>query len=215
MRALGMSALGFALTAGVFVIGSAQAQLLEPASAPTLQAEKPMDQVFGKIQQPFPRSYMSNETAPSIDKLHPNFRTDPKLVGGFELTPNLGIEAGFSNLYSQGFHYMDERHADERGGALGNHGIASHLAAKVTVPVDDRLSAYGKLGVAYSVRESAGQDKTLRDIDVGPYAGVGAKYKLTDKASLSGEYQFQGDTGKKWSNDTNANGFGAKLKLGF
>jgi len=196
-------------------MGSAWAQLLEQPSAPTLQAETPAAQAFGKIQQPFPRSYMSNETAPAIDNLHPNFRTDPKLVGGFELTPNLGIEAGFSNLYSQGFHYVDARHAYERAGALGNHGFASHLAAKVSVPVDDRLTAYGAAGVAYSLRESAAKDKTLRDIDVGPYAGVGAKYKLTDKASLSGEYQLQGDTGKKWSNDTNANGFSAKLKLGF
>jgi opacity protein-like surface antigen len=210
-----MRAFCFALAAGGIVIGSAQAQLLAPASAPTLQAQQPAAQAFGKIQQAFPRSYMSNDTAPAVDNLHPNFRTDPKLVGGFELTPNLGIEAGLSNLYSRGFHYVDERHADEIKGAFGNHGIASYLAAKVSVPVDDRLSAYGKLGIAYSVRESAGADKTLRDVDVGPYAGVGAKYKLTDKASLSGEYQFQGDTGKKWSNDTNANGFGAKLKLGF
>lgn len=212
---MGSRAVGFALASGLCILGSARAQLLEPSSPPTLKAETPPSQVFGKVQQPFPRTYLNNDTAPLVNNLHPNFRTDPKLVGGIDLTPNLGIETGFSNLFSQGFHYMDERRNDERNGALGNDGFASYLAAKVTVPVGERFSAYGKVGLAYSLRESTVDAATQRDIDVGPYASVGAKYKLNDKASLVGEYQKQGDTGQKWQNSTNANGISAKLKLGF
>ena len=144
----------FALASGLCALGSAQAQLLDPSTPPTLKAETPPSQAFGKVLQPFPRTYLNNDTAPLVNNLHPNFRTDPKLVGGIDLTPNLGIEAGLSNLFSQGFHYMDERRGDERAGALGNNGFASYLAAKINVPVGERFSAYGKVGLAYSMRES-------------------------------------------------------------
>jgi len=209
-----MKPIRFACAAGLFVLGGAQAQMPDQAAAPTLQAEKPAA-TFGNALQPFPRAYLNDENAPAVGKLHPNFRTDPKLVGGIDLTPNLGIEAGFSNLFSRGFHYMDEAHGDERAGSLGNRGFASYLAAKITVPVDERFSAYGKLGMAYSVRESTEKAVTSRDIDVGPYASVGARYKLSDKAALIGEYQMQGDAADKWKNGTNATGISAKLKIGF
>jgi hypothetical protein len=201
--------------AGLAVVNSAQAQMLEQPSSPTLQAQTPAAQVFGKLVQPGARAYLRNETANDPDGLHPDYRTDAKLIGGIDLTPNLGIEAGLSNLYSRGFHYVLEGDAAGRAGAMGSNGVASYLAAKATAPVGERFSAYGKLGIASSMRNASEKGQTLTDIDAGPYAAVGAHYKLSEKASLSTEYQRQGDTGKKWGNDTNANGVSAKLKLGF
>jgi hypothetical protein len=40
-------------------------------------------------------------------------------------------------------------------GALGVKGFHSYLAGKLTVPVNDSFSAYGKLGIAYSERKGA------------------------------------------------------------
>jgi hypothetical protein len=206
-----MKACGFVVAAGFFLAGAAQAQLLNvpPSSfqAHTLTLSK---------TQPFPLPYI-NSDVPVLQSnpLH-TYRSDPKLVLGFDLTPNLGLEAGFANLYSRGFHYVDmEGRPDEREGVLGNHGFTSYLAAKLEAPVGERLSAYGKLGVAYSERETRdAAAMPLKEGDAGLYANMGARYKLTEKATVSGEYQRAGDS-KKWGGDTNANGVGAKLHLGF
>jgi hypothetical protein len=59
-----------------------------------------------------------------------------------------------------GFHRIDERDARDTNGALGINGVNTHAAVKYTLPVTDRLTAYGKLGVAYS--EMGGRRKTGR-----------------------------------------------------
>ena len=210
MKAFAVAAVA-AVVAGIVLAGAAHAQLLNvpPSSfqAHTLTLSR---------TQPFPLPYINSEVPVlQSNPLH-TYRSDPKLVLGFDLTPNLGFEAGFANLYSRGFHYVDmEGRPDEREGVLGNHGFTSYLAAKLEVPVGERLSAYGKLGVAYSERDTRdAAARPLKEGDAGPYANVGARYKLTQRATVSGEYQRAGDT-KKWGGDTNANGIGAKLHLGF
>jgi hypothetical protein len=204
-----MKAFGFAVAAGMLVAGGAQAQLLNlpPSEAPALTLSR---------TQPFPLPYITSETPLAPNNPLYTYRSDPQLLAGLDLTRNLGIEAGFGNLFSRGFHYVDlEGRPDEREGVLGNHGFTSYLAARLRVPLSDRLSAYGKLGIAYSERAMYDrQAKPVKDVDAGTYANVGARYKLTEKASFSGEYQRAGDT-KKWGGATNANGLGTKLHLGF
>lgn len=197
--------------------GSAQAQLVEPAGAPQLQRQaRPQDQDFAKSFEPLTRPYVTNETEGPNDKLFGDYRTDPKLRAGFDLNPNFAIETGYQNLYSRGFHYVDPGRAADRAGALGTKGSASYLAGKLTVPVDGRFSAYGKLGIAYSERKiHDSQVSSARDVDVGSYANVGARYKLNDKASINAQYERYGDSAKKFGSDTNAGGVSAKLKVGF
>lgn len=203
----------FAMAAGIVMVSSAQAQLLNlpAAPAPALTLSR---------TQPFPVSYMVNEEPVAMPAgqrpLFKTFRADPKLVAGFDITPYLGLEAGYANLFSRSYHFIDEdaRH-EERDGAMGQGGFTSYLATKVTVPIDKRLSTYGKFGIAYSERNMRdAKAASVTEADAGLYANVGARYKLSDKASVVGEYQRAGDT-KKWGNSSNANGFGAKLKLGF
>jgi opacity protein-like surface antigen len=73
------------------------------------------------------------------------------------------------------------------------------------------------VGVAYS--ERVAHDKTLRatasDSDVGAYAGMGARYKLTEKASVSAQYEQYGNSAKKWGSETNNSGLSAKFRMGF
>ncbi len=205
----------FAVAAGVIMVGGAQAQLLNlppsEARAPALTLSR---------TQPFPVSYLVNEEAVDMQAgqrpLFKTFRADPKLVAGFDITPYLGLEAGYANLFSRSYHFIDEeaRH-EERDGAMGQGGFTGYLATRVTLPIDQRLSTYGKFGIAYSERDTRdAKAASVTDADAGLYANVGARYKLSDKASVVGEYQRAGDT-RKWGNSSNANGFGAKLKLGF
>lgn len=204
----------FAVAAGVAIAGSAHAQLLNlppPEARPALSLSR---------TQPFPVSYLVNEEPVGMQAgqrpLFKTFRADPKLVAAFDITPYLGLEAGYANLFSRSYHFIDEeaRH-EERDGAMGPGGFTSYLATRVTVPVAERLSAYGKVGIAYSERDARDlKGRSITDADAGTYTNVGARYQLSERATLSGEYQRAGDT-KKWGNSSNANGFGAKLKLGF
>jgi hypothetical protein len=203
------------LAAAGLAAAGAQAQLVEPASGTPLQ-HQPQPQAFTRSFQPQPRSYVANEAEAPDPKLFPDYRTDPKLRFGFNLNPYFAIETGYQNLYSRGFHYAEPGRPEERAGALGNHGSASYVAGKLTVPVNEQFTAYGKLGVADSertVRDS--RTTSLVEGDIGPYAHVGAKYKLNDKASISAQYEKFGDSAKKFGNDSNASGVSAKLKIGF
>lgn len=201
----------------MFAVGGVEAQLLDQPTPPQLQ-KAGLSPPFAGSFQPFPRPYVTVENGSTsiYDTIFDSYRTDPKFLAGVQLRPNLAIEAGYGNLLHRGFHFVDYGRAAERAGALGTTGSTSHVAAKLTVPVDDRLSAYGKLGLAYSQRNSHDEAGiSTKDIDVGPYANIGAKYKLNEKASISGEVTRAGDTSSKFGNASNATGVSAKLKLGF
>jgi opacity protein-like surface antigen len=216
-----MKTIGFALAAGLLAAGGVHAQLLDEAPV-TLSARPAPSQPFARVQ-PVPRTYIENTAeAPSAvinaDKsAFGVYVADPKLVAGFNLNPNVAIETGYANLYTRGVHFADYARPDEVNGALGVKGFNSYLAARINVPVGDRLSAYGKLGVAYS--ERVAHDKTLRttgsEVDVGAFTGVGARYKLSEKASVSAGYEQYGNSAKKWGSETNNSGLNATFKMGF
>jgi hypothetical protein len=50
---------------------------------------------------------------------------------------------------------------------------------------------------------------------VGAYAGMGARYKLNEKATVSAQYEQYGNSAKKWGSETNNSGLSAKFKMGF
>ena len=217
-----MTTTHLALAAALLVAGGAQAQLLDNAAAPKdLSATKVLSPPFPKIQ-PVPRTYMGNAAETGGLRFQDKsafgvYVSDPKLFAGVNLAPNVAIEAGYANLYTRGFHFADYARPDEVNGALGTKGANSYLAARLDVPVDDQLSAYGKLGVAVS--ERVAHDKTLRntvsDTDVGPYVGMGARYKVNEKASVTAGYEQYGNSAKKWGSETNNSGVQAKFKMGF
>jgi opacity protein-like surface antigen len=217
-----MKTLNAALAAGLLAAGAAQAQLLDDAPPPATLAPAPApSRPFAPVR-PVPRTYMGNAAEP-VGSRQPDKSTlgvyvaDPKLFGGINLSPHVALEAGYANLYTRGYHFADYARPDDVNGALGTRGSNSYLAARINAPVSDRFSAYGKLGVAYS--ERVAHDKTLRatasDTDVGAYAGMGARYKLNEKAAVSAQYEQYGNSAKKWGSETNNSGLSAKLKMGF
>ena len=117
------------------------------------------------------------------------YKGSGKIFGGFDVNPILGVEAG----------YTDIRKADHRytiganSGTATTEGSRSYLAAKGTMPVNDALSVYGKLGVGYSktkfrATSLASQD----DSDTEVYAGLGTQYKVSDRMALTLEYERYG-----------------------
>lgn len=232
-----MNAKGFVFAAVLLAIGSAQAQLAD-LPPPRLAAE-PAGR-FGPLAAGFKRYsplYGGNEAANPNDRLFKaqGFRTDPRLVLGYAFNEYLAVETGYSHLRDQGFHkanLYDPREAaiDAAVGAgvLGAKSYTTYLAAKITVPVNDRLTAYGKLGVAQSVVTKDGfvtPEMAQAHADgkstgfgsqtgTGAYGALGAKYKLNDKATLKGEVIMNGSADKFRSN-SNATGVRGSVGFGF
>jgi len=216
-----MNTIHIALAAGLLLTGAAHAQLLDNAATKDLAATHVPPPSFARIQ-PVPRTYMGNAAETGGLRYQDKsafgvYVSDPKLFAGVNLAPNVAIEAGYANLYTRGFHFADYARPDEVNGALGTKGSNSYLAARLDVPVNDELSAYGKLGVAVSDRVA--HDKSLRstasDTDVGAYVGMGARYRLNEKATVTAGYEQYGNSAKKWGSETNNSGLQARFKMGF
>lgn len=218
-----------ALAAALLLAGSAQAQVLENAPGTFSKPRQSATQaLFDKAYQVYPRAYGGNEAASPNDKaFQERFRRDPRLLGGYQLTSNLAIEAGYVYLLDRGFHRVDPFEPDNALGSLSTSNFSSHVALKYSLPLTDRLTAYGKVGVAHSVMTPApnkvaldgeyvpGKPVRKQEVDRGRYLGVGAEYKLGKNASIDAQYGSHGDTAEKWGRATNATGAKANLKIGF
>jgi hypothetical protein len=202
--------------AALFATGGAQAQLINPAPPSRPQAQPSLEaRAFAKIHVPYERAYLRDEGAHPFTTLFDGYRTDPRLVGGINLNRHLALEAGYRERKDRGFHVIDLSDPLDTAGALGTQGFHSYLAVKSTLPVTDRLSAYGALGPAYSERRGTDAKSKNENVDVGAYSKLGAQYRLNEKSALSVEGQNFGNSAQKWGKDTNGSGVNARLKLGF
>jgi opacity protein-like surface antigen len=205
----------------------ARAQLAEAPAAPVLETEAGR---FGPLAAGFKRYsplYGGNETANPNDRVFQGFRTDPRLVLGYALNDYLSVETGYSHLADKGFHKIEPGPVESAvaAGALGARSNTTYVAARVTLPVTERLSAYGKFGVAHSVVKNDGllapqrvrsrtSGEFLGESGTGPYTAVGAEYKLGGRAKLSGEAVLNGSAGK-FGKASNASGIKASVGVGF
>ena len=118
------------------------------------------------------------------------YKANAKVFGGVDITPMFGIEAG----------YTDIRKADHTFTVAGVPGSAttdgrrSYLAGKATMPVNDKFSVYGKLGVGYSkVNVSSATPLVSRsDSDTEAYGAIGGQYNINEKVALLAEYERYG-----------------------
>lgn len=117
------------------------------------------------------------------------WKASAKVFGGYEFTQNLGVEVGYTNLRSSDFSYT----RNGKGVNGYSDGYGAYVAGKYNMPLNDQVSAYGKLGVAYSKRKVEANDGLhSKDNDTGAYAALGVEYKLNQKVSFIGEYERYG-----------------------
>ena len=224
-----MKANSIVFGAVIVAAGGAQAQLSKDAAAapaPVLEADAGR---FGPLAAGFKRYsplYGGNETANPNDRVFQGFRTDPRLVIGYAFNDYLSLEGGYSHLRDKGFHKIEPSALESAvgAGALGVRSHTTNVAARVTVPLSERMSAYAKFGIAYSevkndallapeqVRSPTGE--FVGASDTGAYGAVGATYKLGDKATLNGEAQLN-SSAAKFGKATNASGLKGSLRIGF
>ena len=226
-----------ACAAALLLTASAHAQVVGQAAPGTYASpgQSAAQASFDKAYRPYPRAYGGNQAAGLNDKaFQERFKTDPRLLGGYELFPYVAVEAGYTNLLDRGFHRIDPG-PENLSGALGANSFSSHLAAKFTLPLADNFDLYGKVGIAHSALKGADAKKVAAtpaetapapgggatatragdQSDTGRYLGAGAQYRLGDKATVDAQYGRHGDAAKKWGNATNSDSVRANLKMGF
>lgn len=197
-----------ALAGAVLAAGSAQAQWVTPLPAPALQAA-PSATV--RNLPTFPRLEASSQGLGPADPAAPDlYRPDPKLVAAVAFNPIAGVEATFTNRdYVERLTYIGGGPRLAQGVPLAVGGYDLKVAARMVVPVDDRLSGFGRLGMAVSQRD---QHKYSTS-DIGPAASVGGSYKLGQGQSATVEIPLDPIERRQMSGSKT--GYGARLKLGF
>jgi hypothetical protein len=215
-----MSAFRFSCAATLFAAAGAHAQ---PPEGP---ARPPVDVMTGIPAPPLtietlPRTYFGN-TAAGATHIFDNgsafgvYRTAPRLVAGIDLTRQVAIETGYTNLVDRGHYLADYARPDDVAGALGVKGFHSYLATKFTVPLGERVQFVGRLGVAHSeYNRPVLRSASAREIDIGPYASVGLQYRLGSNATLVGAWERYGNSAQRWGVNTNNNGFSMRLNMHF
>ncbi|WP_187271622.1 outer membrane beta-barrel protein [Massilia arenae] len=206
--------LGCLAAAGFHTQAQAQAQLLpDPAPPQPAQLERSQPAApdpFAGSHQPYPRVYGGNVAAQPNDHVFTDMRRDPRLVSGVEVAPNVSIEGGYVNLPDKGLHKVEPGKPADASIPLGEKGSSNHLAAKYSLSAGDRLSAYGKAGIAYTEKK---RERGVAGSDTGLYTGAGASYKVDKRTTVSGDYVRHGDAAKKF--DRVRDGVQGNLKMGF
>jgi OOP family OmpA-OmpF porin len=98
-----------------------------------------------------------------------------KIYGGYEINPMWAVEAGYT-------------------GRVEADGSRTYVAAKATMPVNEQVSLYGKLGVGYTktdVNYTAART-SFDQSDTEAYGALGAKYKINEQVALTLEYERYG-----------------------
>ena len=161
-----------------------------------------------QAQTTTPHAYIGAGVVGAENRTVDAWKAGGKIFGGYEFDQNWGVEAGYTRFGRTAFSYP------LTDGTLSGSikGDGAYAAGKYTVPLNDKVSAYGKLGVAYSERTYRSNFGALGEHDTGLYASAGLQYKLTENVALTGEYERYG---KKKMLGAKADAFTVGLKYGF
>lgn len=105
------------------------------------------------------------------------------LRGGYRFHKNWAVEGGYTDLGETRYHFTGEPQ-------VGIKLKAWHLTAVGILPFTERLSGFGKLGVAY-IRLN---DDGVTFNDTVPHAGLGLSYALTHAVAVRTDYDYYGNT---------------------
>ncbi|WP_020652773.1 porin family protein [Massilia niastensis] len=147
--------------------------------------------------------------ASQVDYLAEGSRTNPRLFAGYEFDRNWGVEAGYTYLDRRTWQRSDATRSI-RGSTKGHD---SYVAARYNVPLTERFSAYGKLGLSHSGRQYDNDTGAYHnDTDTGAYASVGVQYRLTQNLALNAEYERYG---RDKPSGAKADAWSAGVRIGF
>jgi len=193
-----------------WVASAAQAQLLpDPAAKPQLEpAQTLKPDPFAGSHQPYPRVYGANVADLPNDKAL-RIRRDPILVGGAEIGPGVSLEAGYAHLPEREITAIDPTRPVDASVPLAEKGASNHLALKYALPASERVTSYGKIGVAHDSVKAGGMTTAATRL----HTGAGAKVKVDQRTTLDAEVARHGNAHKKLP--ISPDRVKAKLNMGF
>ena len=171
-----MKKLIFAVIAGVAVMGAAQAQETYPKTyvgAGVASADHDFD--------------VAGTTNTNSD----GWKASGKVFAGYEINQNWGAEVGYTDFRKSHANYT----ANGVAGRAEAKGHSSYLAAKASIPVNEQISAYAKLGVSYNEAKLSSTTPGLSydDGKASGYGALGVSYKINPQVAVVAEYERYGD----------------------
>ena len=109
--------------------------------------------------------------ASSVDYVGAATRTSPKLFAGYQFGKQLAVEGGGHDL---------------------KNGYGVYIAVKPSLPITDKLSAYGKVGVAQTrlpTLPAPAPGALGKKTRTGAYGAFGLQYSITPHAAVTVEYE--------------------------
>jgi OOP family OmpA-OmpF porin len=176
-----MKKLILALVASIAAVGAAQAQTADNTAAAPYAAGFT------------PHAYVGVGAAIADDLNTDDYRVSPKVFGGYDFTPNWGVEGGYTR-------YHESTDYNSNG---------SYIAGKYTMPLGERFSAVAKVGLQHSERTNFARQT---DRDNGLYGGVGLQYDLNRNLAVTADYERYG---KDKTSGAKADVYTVGLKYGF
>ena len=119
------------------------------------------------------------------------YKASGKIFGGYDIDQRWGVEAGYTDVRKSDYSYT----LNGAPGTAQSDGNSFYVAGKVTAPITDQFSVYGKLGAARnkSTLTSATNPVLNRsESKTEAYGGVGVQYNLSQKVALTAEYERYG-----------------------
>jgi OOP family OmpA-OmpF porin len=124
------------------------------------------------------------------------WNTSGKVFGGYDFNNMWGVEAGYTNYAKSDYSY----NIGSQNVRARSDGESYYLAGKISAPVNEQFSVYGKLGVADN-KVSLHNDPFFHgDSKTDWYGGLGGQYNVNKNTSLFLEYERYGsspDVGQK------------------
>lgn len=137
--------------------------------------------------------------------------TAAKLVGGFQVTPAVGVEAGYA--------YLGEAKVSADGDYIGAEPKSVYLAVTGTLPLSPVASAFVKLGAARTKTTVSasymGAFEASRHIENSVIAGIGASYAISKQVALVAEYEHFGKIVKDESGNLKADLLSVGVRFNF
>lgn len=103
-----------------------------------------------------------------VDYVGAATRASPKVFAGYQFKPQLAVEGGALDL---------------------KNGYGMYIAVKPSLPLTDKLSVYGKLGVAQTRRPALPVPAAGRKTDSGAYGAFGLQYSITPNTAITAELE--------------------------
>lgn len=114
--------------------------------------------------------------------------TGTKVVGGYQVTPAVGVEAGYAIL--------GESNISGGGYAVGAEPKSFYVAVTGTMPLTPVVAGFVKLGAAHTRSDVFASDRNFfysgKAKNTSVLAGVGASYAINKQLSLVVEYEHFG-----------------------